>query len=395
MVYCILNAYVLSQKAERMRENKRIGDPGMLKILHTGDLHLDTAFASLDARQAQIRKNEMRSAFTSMMTYARMNAIDVILMAGDIFDNRFVTRETVQLMIREFEKFDGPICIAPGNHDYADTDSVWRRTAFPDNVHIFTETELMSISLPEKNCTVWGYGFTGQDLYDNLIRGRQVDDPAQYNLLVCHCDTLTDSSNGPVKEADLRAFGADYAALGHWHNPPKAGERWAYCGCLEPRNFTENGPKGACVAEIEKTASGSVVRMKRVRFAKRRYETGIMDVTGCGTMEEIREAAAAYIAEHKYGEDVLLQLQLTGTVPEGLVINSDLLEDMGLFALKIEDGTTPGLDLQALAADKGIRGTFYRTLEPELTSSDPTRRETAMRALRYGLAAIAGENIIG
>ena len=51
----------------------------MLKVLHTGDLHLDTAFASLDERQAQIRKNELRAAFTSMMTYARMNGMDVIV----------------------------------------------------------------------------------------------------------------------------------------------------------------------------------------------------------------------------------------------------------------------------------------------------------------------------
>ena len=51
----------------------------MLKILHSGDLHLDAAFASLDERQAQIRKNELRAAFTSMMTYARMNGIDVVL----------------------------------------------------------------------------------------------------------------------------------------------------------------------------------------------------------------------------------------------------------------------------------------------------------------------------
>lgn len=366
----------------------------MLKILHTGDLHLDTAFASLDERQAQIRKNEMRAAFTSMMTYARMNAIDVILMAGDIFDNQFVTRETVQLMIREFEKFEGPICIAPGNHDFADADSVWRRTAFPANVHIFSETALESVSFPEKNCTVWGYGFTGRDLYDNLLRGQHITDPEQINLLVCHCDTMTDSSNGPVKEADIRDFGADYAALGHWHNPPKAGEKWAYCGCLEPRNFSENGPKGACVAEIEKTSGGSVVRMKRVRFSKRRYETGTLDVSGCSTMEEIRTLAGAYVAENKYGEDVLLQLRLTGTAAEGLVINPDLVGNLGLFCLKLEDGTTPALDLQALAADKGIRGTFYRTLEPELNASDPDRRETALRALRYGLAAIAGENII-
>ena len=38
-----------------------------MKILHSGDLHLDTPFSFLDERQAEIRKNELRAAFTSMM----------------------------------------------------------------------------------------------------------------------------------------------------------------------------------------------------------------------------------------------------------------------------------------------------------------------------------------
>jgi len=367
----------------------------MLKVLHTGDLHLDTAFAALDERQAQIRKNEMRAAFTSMMTYARMNGIDVVLMAGDVFDNAYVTRETVQLMIRELEKFEGPVCISPGNHDFADTDSVWRRTNFPDNVHIFLEPELQCFDFAEKGFSVWGYGFTGKDLYENPVKGQTVQDPEKINLLVCHCDTMTDSSDAPIKEAEIKAFGADYAALGHWHNPPQAGERWAYSGCLEPRNFTETGPKGACVVEIDKQGAESTVRMKRVRFSKRRYETGTLDITGCVSMEDVRQQTADYIAAKKYSEDVLLQLRYTGTTAEGLVINPDLLGNMGLFCLQTEDRTMPTPDLGALAKDTGIRGAFYRTLAPALSSEDPAEKETALRALRYGLAAIAGESITG
>ncbi|MBQ4605716.1 MAG: DNA repair exonuclease [Clostridia bacterium] len=366
----------------------------MLKVLHTGDLHLDAAFASLDTRRAQIRKNEMRAAFTSMMTYARMNGIDVVLMAGDIFDGRYVTRETLQLMQKEFEKFEGIICIASGNHDYADTSSVWRNTAFPDNVHLFLDPELTSVSFPEKNLTVWGYGFSSKDLTECPFAGRQIADPGQINLLVCHCDiTNGRGTDAPVTTADLRSFGADYTAMGHIHNPPQAGEKWAYCGCLEPRDFSETGPKGACVVEIEKEGTQSSVRMKRVRFSKRRYETGTLDVTGCTTMEDVRAATADYITGAKYGEDTLLLLRYMGTPADGLVINGDLLGDMGLFCLKIEDRTTP--DLETLAADSGIRGAFYRTLAPALASEDADEKETALRALRYGLAAIAGENIVG
>ncbi len=367
----------------------------MLKILHTGDLHLDSPFVSLGERQAQIRKNEMRSAFTSMMTYARMNGIDVVLMAGDIFDGPYFTGETLQLFCKELEKFPGPVFIAPGNHDPADSASVWRRADFPDNVHIFLDQTVTSFDVPEKNCTVWGYGFTGRDLYTSPLVGCTVEDTDKVNLLVCHCDTQTGSSNAPVKEDTIRAFGADYTAMGHWHNPPQPGERWAYCGCLEPRNFTENGPKGACVVEIDKNGDSSAVRMKRVRFSKRRYETGNLDISGCVTMEDVCAMTDAYIAAKKYGEDVLLSLRYTGHTAEGLVLSPDMLDNRGLFCLKVEDKTTPFADIAALAGEGGIRGAFYRSLEPLLHSEDPDEKDIAMRALRVGLAAMAGENIVG
>jgi len=367
----------------------------MLKILHTGDLHLDSAFSSLDERQAKLRKNEMRAAFTSMMTYARMNGIDLLLMAGDVVDSRFVTKETAALLANELAKFEKPVFIAPGNHDYADQNSIWRRIQWPENVHIFLEDTLSCVDVPSLDIMVWGYGFTSPFMESCPAAGKTVADPNRINILVCHCDTLlSDDRKAPIKESQIAAFGADYAALGHYHNPPAAGEKWAYCGCLEPKNFGENGPKGVCVVEVDKQNGTSTVRMKRVRFSKRRFENEVLDITGASTMEDVRQRTAAFLSEKKFGEDILLRLKYTGMVETGLVLDADQLGDMGLFCLQVEDKTFPAASLDALASDTGIRGAFYRKLAPALESDDPDTKDTALKALRYGLAAIAGENLV-
>ena len=87
--------------------------------MHTGDIHLDSAFSRLDSRHAEIRRNELRAAFTSMMLSAKMNGADLMLISGDLFDSEFVTRETAALLCREFANFGKPVFIAPGNHDPA------------------------------------------------------------------------------------------------------------------------------------------------------------------------------------------------------------------------------------------------------------------------------------
>lgn len=365
----------------------------MIRILHTGDIHLDSAFSRLDSRHAEIRRNELRAAFTSMMLSAKMCGADLMLIAGDLFDSEFVTRETAALLCREFTAFGKPVFIAPGNHDPALPKSFWYRASLPDNVHIFTKPVLESVDLEELNLTVYGWGFDSPDLETSPLKNKTVQDKSRLNLLIGHCDLYSDvSTNCPVPPNELRAFGADYAALGHIHNPAASNEEpWCYCGCLEPRGFDETGIKGACLVEVDKTAGISSVTVKRVRFAKRRYEKGELSVDGASSQSDVKEAIENYAKQMRYGEDTLLSLTLTGTIASGLVIDTETLSDnpSPLFLLEIIDKTVPDADPAVLEKDVTVRGEVYRQLKPLLESEDSRQREVGIRALRYALSALS------
>lgn len=375
----------------------------MIKILHTGDVHLDSPFSGLDSRHSGLRRNELRAAFTSMMTYAKMTGADLILIAGDLFDGELVTRETAAMLCREFETYGKPVFIAPGNHDPASPKSIWLKNIFPKNVHVFTEERVTSVDLDDLGVTVYGFAFTSPDMTAVPIDGMTVSDPSRINLLVCHGDMVGLKANNtdcPITPSHLLAFGADYTALGHIHNPPAPGPdgRWCYCGCLEGRAFDECGPKGACIVEIDKKNSGAVppcsdITVKRVRFSKRRYEKGELPLHGASTMNDVTEAISEYIRTFHYGEDTLLSLRLTGFVSPSLMIDTEMLESdtHGLFLLKITDNTRPELDFETLEGDITIRGEVYRQLKPSLESDDERTREVGLRALRYAFAALSGE----
>ena len=90
----------------------------MVKILHTADIHLDSPFSLLDVKKAQARKAELRGTFSSMMLYAKSEKYHIVLMAGDLFDSEFATKETLEMMATQFAS--APECrfvISPGNHD--------------------------------------------------------------------------------------------------------------------------------------------------------------------------------------------------------------------------------------------------------------------------------------
>ena len=375
----------------------------MIKIFHTADVHLDSPFTGLNPRSAELRRNELRQTFMSMMTAAKRADADLMLIAGDLFDGTSVSRDTVRMLCREFETFGRPVFIAPGNHDPASPGSVWQRVTFPDNVHVFTSTEPEGIDLSDEDggdtgVTVYGFGFTAPDLETVPIAGWAADDPGRINLLVCHCDmTAQKSTDCPVTAAHLTAFGADYAALGHIHNPPPPGpdNRWAYPGCPEPRGIDECGPKGAVIAQIEKKDGVSSVALRRIRFSRRRYEKADLDCTGCDSNDDVRVRIRELAASSGWGNDTLCSLRLTGFVSPALLIDTETLseEDFGLFSLRLTDDTRPDASPDEMAADPGIRGALWRELEPEFESADPRRREVALRALRYALSALSGDRV--
>lgn len=368
-----------------------------LKILHTGDLHLDSPFSGMKPQAAERRRRELRDTFCDMMRFAKTAAVDMVLIAGDLFDSRFATRETLALIKEEFSALSCPIVIAPGNHDPADGRGIWHSGILPDNVYIFTEEKLTRFSFPELNCDVYGYAFTSSEMTASPVAGEFIKDTTQTSILLCHADMVSPvSSNAPISKAQIESFGADYTALGHIHNGEAysgnaGGCVYAYCGCPEGRDFGESGIKGAIICEIDADGDGRRVTVERKPFCRRRYEDITVPVDGAVTMSEVCRAAAsaAILADDK----TILRLTFTGIVDPELVIDPVAIEASlpNVCDVTVRDHTTPSLSFSE--DDPTVRGEFCRLLAPMLGSADPAEREKAIMALRMGLSALSGNDI--
>ena len=104
-----------------------------IKILHTADLHLDSAFEALPAGKAAIRRAEQRELLSRLAELARSERVDVVLLAGDIFDGGGTYFETGAELVRCLRDMSVPVFIAPGNHDPYDAHSPYAKLDFPQN----------------------------------------------------------------------------------------------------------------------------------------------------------------------------------------------------------------------------------------------------------------------
>ena len=371
----------------------------MIKIIHTADIHLDSPAAETDFSKSDARRNILRAAFTSLMLYSRAEKADIVLLCGDIFDSAYASKDTMSLMMREFEA--NPTCkfiIAPGNHDPYNGASPYKKLMFPDNVYIFKEPHLTKFSFDDLGCDVYGWAFTSPVMEEHPLASPPTLDPERINILACHCDLSSPVSvYAPVTRAELEQAGFDYAALGHIHlssGVEKTGAGfYGYSGCLCGRGFDECGKKTFTVCRFEKNGGELFSEFKCVAATKYHFEKESLPVDGAETNVEIMAAAEDLIREKKYDGNTALKLTLTGSTDPSLIVDEAAVRDAfpSLFSLSVADETVPFYDTAYLSQDPTIRGEFYAQIIKRYEDGTPEEKRVAALALKYGLAALDGK----
>lgn len=376
----------------------------MIRVLHTADLHLDSPFSLLSQAEAQKRRRMLRGTFTSATLYARTENIDLFLISGDVFDDEYVTRDTMDILCEQCEKNPSVrFVIAPGNHDPYTENSPWAKTELPSNVYVFNSPFIRKFSFDDINTDVYGWAFTSESMDICPLFSPLALDPGRINILCAHADVVSGGKSDycPLSIDTLSASGFDYAALGHIHKASDGiqkagGTYYAYPGCLEGRSFDECGKKSAIVAEFDKSGGIFSPRFRARPFTDRRFERLDVDVSGAQSAPDVIAAAEAAIKAACFDASVSVRLTLKGRVEPQLIISkSTVTENLtGPSYIELRDETLPTLDIGQLCELYGIRGEFCRCLMPLLESDSGEERARAALALKYGLDAL-GQTLRG
>ena len=130
-------------------------------------------------------------------------------------------------------------------------------------------------------------------------------------------------------------------------------------------------------------------------MCRRRYEKLSVEISGTSSDAELLEKVKSAVIQEGFGADTLVRIRLYGEVSPEAAFSAQKLSAgaLGLYYLEIRDETVPLLDTETLKNDISIRGAFFRELLPLLEGEDEEKRRLAAAALRYGLAALDGDDV--
>ncbi len=384
-----------------------------IRVLHTADLHLGSAFSSYPEQAASLQADQL-TLLANLTTICKDHAIRILLIAGDLFDQPQPSRRLVNTVAELFASIpDTAIFIAAGNHDPAFIDSPYRTRSWPLNVNCFTDA-ITSINLSEMPVSVYGAGFTSTAAPRSLLPADfTTGTPGRLNLLVMHGELVSNtqaSDYNPVAIDRLAQSGLHYAAFGHRHEASEllsAGFcQAAYSGCPLGRGFDETGTKSVRFIEFNDKEGTSDWQIKSEKFKTggRIFSEILLDATEAETNQALADRILEQLRTNENSDSAsswqqnFYRLILTGTVDAGFAIEPLLISNQlskQLFYTEVIDRTKPALDLSALAAENNLRGTFVRLAVDNIKKAEQYGDESeivlAQRALLLGLAAYEGE----
>ncbi|WP_244833588.1 DNA repair exonuclease [Clostridium sp. BJN0001] len=367
-----------------------------IKFLHTADIHLDTPFSGMNSNDASKEREYLKVVFKNIIDLALEKNVDIIIMAGDIFDNMTVHKSTISFLINEFERLDGKkVFISPGNHDPFNVKSFYNFITWPDNVYIF-KGEMEKVFLEEFDSFIYGAGF--RDLYERETLLEKVKIDKNYNnILAIHGEIMnSDRKNeyNPISKKDIEDSGFNYIALGHRHTysgvQNLCNTYYAYSGCPQGRGFDEEGDKGVIIGEIE----DGYVNTEFIKTSIKNYYTKYIMLDKAETYDEIVKNIVSSFDEKERMSN-FYNIILKGTTNEFFVVNEDILYNLlkdEFYFIKIKDNTQNYMDIKELSKGNSVKNIFASKIYGKLkNASNDEEKEIYLMALKEGISALTGE----
>lgn len=369
-----------------------------VKVLHCGDMHFDTPFKELNSKLSIISKEELLEVLSTIINICKNNSVDILLMAGDIFDNLTVNKKTLVFIRESLESIENvKVFISPGNHDPYNTNSFYKMIDWPKNVHVFKDI-MEKVYIEELDTIVWGAAFNKPHITKSLLKEVKGEGNS-INLMVLHGE-ISQSEGGnvynPITLSDIGECGVDYLALGHRHSYTgilrERNTCYAYCGCPQGRGFDELGDKGVIIGDVYKGA----VNLEFKRTSKRNYYTIEVDISTACSNEEIKSMILSNIIE----EDRLrnfYKIVLVGRVEPNLNLKEEIIFEKlkdEFYFIKIIDKTEIKIDFDEMSKDYSLKGIFAAKLLEQLEQNEEEDDiEVIKMALKLGVQCLSEEEV--
>jgi DNA repair protein SbcD/Mre11 len=389
----------------------------MLRLLHTADVHLGARHADL-GEQAAAQRERQFAAFKATIDLAIAEKVDVVLIAGDLFDSNSQPKRSVERVAAELKRLSEKkirTVIIPGTHDVYDRSSVYRAhdlaamstTAAGDDLVTVLTSDRPDVHLAACDAVIHTRVFDTKRAPQSPLGDLHVasDKRATWKIGLLHAAVAipgkTDADEVVVTKEEIAATGLDYLALGHWHSTQRgtAGAvTYAYSGSPEPVAVDQDKAGKVLLVSLDNALGQKAVAIEERQVGRTKFEKVEVDAAAITSQPALVERLAA-----KADKDLVLDVRLVGVRADELDIDVDEVETQlrgSFLKVRVRDLSMPALTAGILPPPDTIAGAFIREVEGRIAELEAADGEAQVAeaaelrdVLRLGRLLLAGHEV--
>lgn len=373
-----------------------------LSFIHTADLHLGRKFQDL-GRQGRTLRKRILEAFSRTVDAALDRSVDLVLIAGDLFDSPEPAGEALVHLQRGFDRLAVAgirVCAMPGTHDpsHSQVYSSALFSARPDRL-VLLRPEQNSVVFEDLDLAV-GAWFPSRSRKEEWIsppEGWHCE--RTFRIAMAHGSAMPRiGEEGPtdlIPRELLDDPGLGYCALGHHHGTgPVEGARAPayYSGAPEMLAVDQKEAGNVLHVILRETGAGVKATVERVRVGSLRYRRieFLAGEAGERDIESEIEAMADL--------DLFLDVEIKGVAPLDAALPDwvDLQDRLGpgFFKLRVIDRSLAGDAVGSLEdlPTNSVTAEFVRRIRGRIESARESEKGEWEEALRLGLHFLMGSD---
>jgi DNA repair exonuclease SbcCD nuclease subunit len=263
-------------------------------------------------------------------------AVDLVVIAGDLFDSTTVDQTTISATCQALGQCKVPVVVIPGNHDHNSPGSVWHQALFRREQQMLASNVVPALEpapIRLGNATLFPCPLMRRsESLDTTAWLRSSEalnsaDSGTARIIIAHGATRSFTSKISEDEdgyahnfidiTRLLEADYDYLALGDWHGTKEVGNKAWYSGTPEQDRFSKGGDYSAGNILLVDINRGEPPQITPVTTGKLRWFALEHDFSDDADVSRL-EARLSQLLGNEVNRD-LLYLTLAGTLGfEGL-----------------------------------------------------------------------------
>ncbi|HVP36174.1 MAG TPA: DNA repair exonuclease [Terriglobales bacterium] len=378
----------------------------MVKILHTADIHLGAKFSGLGRSGDRVRA-QLKKTFMKIIDLALEKNVDLLLVAGDLFNSNQISRATLGFILGEFARLDKiHVCLLPGTHDCYDNSSIYRNiepSLLPANLHLLVDEENPFVFFEDLGVTVYGKPNRSNKGGENPLPVLKQEFNSKFNIALAHgsfqIPSKSQEDDFPITLEELEKSGFNYIALGHWHSTQEVCKKplTYYSGSPEQLKFGEKDSGNILLVELDEGQP----RIEKIKTGELKWQETELELDKFRNSSELVREIEKYKGEQNIlkvrfkGDLGIKEFSDSGTEEKDFSSLREVLDDQFLHFELEQIPQSLNLDISSKNFPQHtVTGEFLKIMEEKISSTTEENKEKHQQAKVLGYLYLSGKEEI-